>query len=109
MLPNASQAVVDPSKVRDYLLSSSHPIGGFKSVVFLALGYTRSEWVRLRDDLLTVALSGTAELGEENQFGRKYMVSGTLRGPNGREGVIRTVWLIENAQSAPRFLNGYPE
>ena len=62
MLPNASQAVVDPSKVRDYLLSSSHPIGRFKSVVSLALGYTRSEWVRLRDDLLTVALSGTAEL-----------------------------------------------
>ncbi len=109
MLPNASQAVVEASKVRDYLLSPSHPIGRFKSVIFLALGYTQNEWVRLHDDLLTVAIRGTAEPGEKNQFGCKYTVSGTLRGPNGREGLFRTVWLVENDQSAPRFLTAYPE
>lgn len=109
MLPNASQAVVDPAKIRDYLLSTGHPVGRFKSVVFLALGYTRDEWARLRDDLLAIALSGTAEPGEQTQFGRKYTVSGTLRGPNGRERAFRTVWLLENEQSAPRFLTAYPE
>lgn len=33
-LPNAEQAVVEPAKVRDYLLSSAHPVGRFKAVVF---------------------------------------------------------------------------
>jgi len=30
VLPNATKVVIDSAKVRDYLLSSSHPIGRFK-------------------------------------------------------------------------------
>src|SRR6266513_208368 len=55
MLPYADSAVVEPSKVRDYLLSASHPIGRFKATVFFALGYTPENWQRLRDDLLALA------------------------------------------------------
>ena len=47
MLPNAATAVIEPSKIRDYLLSSSHPIGRFKAVVFTALGYSQEDWPRL--------------------------------------------------------------
>src|SRR5437660_12754475 len=58
MLPYADSAVVEPSKVRDYLLSASHPIGRFKATVFFALGYTPENWQRLRDDLLALARTG---------------------------------------------------
>lgn len=109
MLPNALHAVVEPSKVRDYLLSSSHPIGRFKSIVFLALGYTQGEWERLRDDLLAHVVSGDVLAGERGPYGQKYIVGGTLTGPNGRAGRFKTVWLVKNEASVPRFLTAYPE
>ena len=37
-LPNSDRAVVADAKVRDYLLSQSHPVGRFKSSFFVALG-----------------------------------------------------------------------
>jgi hypothetical protein len=37
-LPEGSRAVIEPAKLRDYLLSSSHPVGRFKAVFFHALG-----------------------------------------------------------------------
>ena len=55
MLPNADLAYMEPSKVRDYLLSPSQAVGRFKSVVFTSLGYTRENWPLLRDDLLMLA------------------------------------------------------
>jgi hypothetical protein len=41
-LPNADRAIVDPAKVRDYLLS--HPVGRFKAAFFLSLGYSQDRW-----------------------------------------------------------------
>ena len=109
MLPNASNATVDPNKVRDYLLSPSHPIGRFKAVVFLALGYSQQEWETLRDDLLGLAKTGNAVPTEPSTYGQKYEVSGKLTGPNGRAGNFKTIWLVEFEKSAPRFLTAYPE
>ena len=109
MLPNASNATIDPSKVRDYLLSPSHPIGRFKAVVFLALGYSQQEWETLRDDLLGLAKTGNAVPTEPSTYGQKYEVSGKLIGPNGRAGNFKTIWLVESGKSAPRFLTAYPE
>ena len=47
MLPNSERACIEPAKVRDYLLSVAHPVGRFKAVVFLALGYRAESWERL--------------------------------------------------------------
>jgi hypothetical protein len=38
MLPHAELATIDPAKLRDYLLSPSHPVGRFKATVVDALG-----------------------------------------------------------------------
>jgi hypothetical protein len=37
-LPGVDAAVVDPAKIRDYLLSDSHPVGRFKCTFFVVLG-----------------------------------------------------------------------
>jgi len=42
-LPNGDRAVVDDAKVRDYLLSPTHPVGRFKSVFFMALGFSAAQ------------------------------------------------------------------
>ena len=82
-LPNADRAVVDDAKVRDYLLSPSHPVGRFKSVFFSALGYSQTEWQVLRDALRELGASGTAEPGQPSPFGQKFEVRAKLRGLRG--------------------------
>ena len=108
MLPYAQHAVVDPAKVRDYLLSVSHPVGRFKATVFFALGYTTENWQVLRDDLLTLAHSARATPGQSGPYGQKFEVSGTLRGPSGRAAKITSVWLLPVGESVPRFITAYP-
>jgi hypothetical protein len=109
MLPNADQAVVEPAKVRDYLLSHSHPVGRFKAVVFEALGYRQADWTALRADLLRHAAQGAARPTEAGPFGQKYVVSATLTGPNGRQGSLVSIWLLEPPDLIPRFITAYPE
>ncbi len=50
-LPNAEYAVVDKAKVREYLLSTEHPVGRFKARFFRAHCYSTTEWTLLRDAL----------------------------------------------------------
>jgi hypothetical protein len=108
MLPNRESAVVDPIKVREYLLSSAHPVGRFKAIVFLALGYTAEGWQQLQADLLAMARTEEARPGQASIYGQKYEVSGILRGPNGRQSRIITIWLVATGESAPRFITAFP-
>jgi hypothetical protein len=108
MLPAAERAYIDPAKVRDYLLSSVHPVGRFKAVVFQALGYRAEEWEKLRDDLLALARTAEAMPGQNSNFGQKYQLSGTLCGPNGREAKFTSVWLVPVDGETPRFITALP-
>ena len=108
MLPSSEHAHIDSAKIRDYLLSDVHPVGRFKAVVFHALGYKAAEWEKLRDDLLAHAQGAEAVPGQASAFGQKYEVSGTLRGPNGREAKFTSVWLAPVEGGAPRFITAFP-
>jgi len=83
-LPAGEQAIVDPAKIRDYLLSPEHPVGRFKAVFFNALGYSQDDWSRLQADLLALAASEDATIGQASDYGQKYEVRGSLHGPGGR-------------------------
>ena len=106
-LPNAEHAVVDPAKVRDYLLSPEHPVGRTKARVFAVLGFRRAEWPALRDALLAHAL-GEAEPAGGGPHGQKYAVRGILRGPAGREAPVVSVWIVLAGEGAPRLVTAYP-
>jgi len=54
-LPGAEAAVVEPEKVRDYLLSPTHQVGRFKAAFFAALGYSQQNWADLEQDLRNLA------------------------------------------------------
>ena len=109
-LPAADRAHVDTQKVRDYLLSSSHPVGRFKATFFMALGYSAQDWERLRDDLLALARSGAARPGGPSPHGEKYEVRATLVGPNGRSGLVLSVWIVRSfhGEAFPRFVTVFP-
>lgn len=107
-LPEAATAVVEPAKVRDYLLSPEHPVGRYKATFFASLGYTRSDWHRLRGDLLRLIAAEDAVPGRPSDFGTKYEVRGTLRGPAGRHAEVVTVWIVLIGDSVARFVTAFP-
>jgi Domain of unknown function (DUF6883) len=108
-LPEAQHAVIAPAKIRDYLLSTSHPVGRFKAPFFASLGYTNANWPRLEEDLRDLAVSGDAELGKRNPYGQKYEIRGILRGPSGRSAGALTVWIILFGGDALQFVTAFPE
>ena len=40
--------------------------------------------------------------------GVSYLVEGPLATPSGRQPRVRTVWLVETGELAPRFITAYP-
>jgi hypothetical protein len=107
-LPFAERAVVEPEKVRDYLVSSTHSVGRFKAVFFAALGYTEENWPELQRDLLQIAERGDATHGKFSRFGNKYEVPAILTGPAGRSAAILTVWIVRHGEQIPRLVSAMP-
>ena len=65
-VPQAELAVVDPAKVRDYLLSPEHPVGRFKATFFGSIGYSRDDWDLLVANLRAIVASEDATPGDES-------------------------------------------
>ncbi len=106
ILSGVDRAVVDPAKIRVYLLSESHPVGRFKSVFFMALGYSAQAWEKLADDLRAHAVENEAVPTESNRYGQKYEVRGTLEGPGGR--TVVAVWIVLRGEDCPRLVTAFP-
>ena len=107
-LPAAEHAVIEAAKIQDYLLSTSHPVGRFKTAFFAGLGYSSSNWQRLEADLRNLAASGDAEPGQSSPYGHKYEVRGTLMGPSGKTAEILTVWIVLFGEDVPQFVTAFP-
>lgn len=101
-------AIFAPRKVTDYLLSSTHPIGRFKSAFFRSLGYSAEAPKVLERDLVAL-LKSDFHPAEATEFGQKYVSRGQLQGPNGRAGRVLVIWIILAGETAPRFVTAYPE
>jgi hypothetical protein len=107
-IPGAERAVVDAAKVRDYLLSPTHPVGKFKAAFFAGLGYTERDWLELQRDLVKIANSAVALHGRFSRYGNKYEVSAILIGPSGKSAALVTVWIVKHGEDIPRFVTAYP-
>jgi len=107
-VPNGQSARIDVSKIHDYLLSPIHPIGRFKAVFFMSLGYSRDDWRRLEADLLAHLQNHEVVQTQLNSYGTKHIVRGTLFGPSGAAADVVTVWIVLKGESAPRFVTAYP-
>lgn len=108
-LPHAELARIDTEKLRDYLLSPSHPIGRFKAPVFQALGYTQDRWEQLSVDLRQQHVSSDVDDVVETAHGTTYIIRGNLKGPNGRSFPMMSIWIVLKGEEFPRFVTAYPE
>jgi hypothetical protein len=106
-LPNAERANVDPAKVRDYLLSSTHAEGRGKAQFFMGFGFNLDNPHELRDALLALAKDNEVSSLQTSNHGTKYVIDGRLAAPDGRAPMVRTVWIVDADASYPRFVTAY--
>jgi hypothetical protein len=101
-----TDTVIARQKLTDYLLSprDDHDKSGFLRIA----GYAPADAVRLEADLRTQILNREAAPAGESPYGQKYIIRGTLTGPNGRSLHILSVWMRENATGLTKFITLYP-
>lgn len=107
-LPSASDALISPGKIVGYLLSFEHRDGRGKAEFFTRFGFTRQAWQQLASALLEHARSNEVEKTEESAYGTRYIVTGALETPDGRNPLVRTVWFIGSDDPRPRLVTAYP-
>ena len=107
-IPDANRAVVEDTKVRDYLLNLDHADGGSKAVWFHSLGYIRDDWHYLSADLLAIARDCKEFSTETTPFGVKFKATGVVGRKGHRPGAILTVWIVED-DDPPRLVTAYPD
>jgi len=107
-LPNRKIAIVESKKLNDYLLSKSHPVGRSKAKLFHAFGFSFDNSDLLKSELLSIAVNQEIAEIVEGQFGKKYIIDGKIHCPFGKQLQVRTIWIMEEENSAPRFVTAYP-
>lgn len=104
-LPDADAAHVPRPKVRDYLLSSHHPVGRTKAAFFRGLGFTVETEDQLIAGMLEIARRGQLITAVDSPYG----IKGILTGPTRRAASVVTVWAVEPEDPRPRFVTAYPK
>lgn len=102
-----TNTIIDPRKVSPYLLRR---LEDSDKSAFLALaGYDSKNSERLLDDIRTQLLPLDTELIGPFEYGVKYAIRGTLRGPNGRSLRVLSIWATLDSTGETRFLTLYPD
>lgn len=106
-LPNAGKAQVDITKITDYLVSWSHPDGRNKAVFFYSFGFTIEEPEAFREALRKHGATQAVVAGVASRYGVRYLVEGALETPDGRNPLVRTVWICDFDIQIPRLITAY--
>ena len=107
-LPNAENAYIQPAKILAYLLADHHPKGGGKAGFLVRFGFSREQWQTLEQALLTHGAIHPVAAADDTQYGPVFIIDGILETPDGRNPCMRTVWMIDIGNDAPRFVTAYP-
>ena len=107
-IPNHQAAHIAPAKLKDYLLSESHPIGRWKAKFFRGFGFDETNMDVLEQGLKAIAQTEDVKETEASPHGIKYVIQGKLATPVGRVVQVDTVWIIEKGQEHPKFVTAFP-
>ena len=106
-LPNRQQVQIGRRKVTGYLLAVAHPVGGAKARYFESRGYSIDAPEQLEGTLQQVAAEGTVTKEEATEFGKKYVVEGSVVAPDGNPLMLATVWIVDD-EGVPVLVTAYP-
>jgi hypothetical protein len=108
LIPYSENAVVDIRKLRDYCLNLEHDDGKHKARLFLSkLGMTADNAEGLRQILLAIVKTQSAQLGRRDEFGQRYTLDFRLEWQN-RVATLRSGWIIEHNSEIPKLTTCYP-
>jgi len=107
-VPNAQEAIVSQEKIVRYLLNPLHPDGAGKAWFFLRLGFRVEQWEVLADALRELVVRAEITSRLDSKHGAKYIVDGLIDTPSERTATVRTVWIIDADEQAPRLVTAYP-
>lgn len=107
-VPNCEQAIIDPGKISNYLLSDTHPIGRVKAKFFKRFGFREYAPEELAQALLAHVKEHPAANIEVSPYGTKYRVEGRLTSPDRRNPLVAAVWIILDEDIIPRFVTAFP-
>lgn len=95
-LPSLLGLRVQGEKITGYLLDSTHPQGGSKAKYLLQFGFTAEEPQLLADALaIHYQAAQDARMVFDEGGSRRVICEGPIKGLDGREAWIRSVWLVE--------------
>ena len=107
-LPNAHLSVVAREKISDYLLNPAHPDNSGKAEFFAVLGFNREDGSALADAFRKLAQSAEVSKSMASLHGQKYVLDGRIESASGQAAVVRTIWIVDRGQDAPRLVTAYP-
>jgi len=100
--PNAD---IPQEKLQNYLLVLRSKDD--KSQFLAQAGYVSDSWQRLVQDLREQILPLKATPTQKTQYGQKYVITGELKGPNGRALRVKTIWIVTS--SSTRLVTLFPD
>ena len=104
LLRNADRAIIDARKLSDYVLNPSNPVGRHKArVLAAALGFDRSNIRLLIEELRRGVVAHDAERGLVDEYGARYRVDMSVRGPKGTA-TLRTAWIYRTGSDVPELV-----
>lgn len=108
-LPNLNHAVIEPSKLTNYLLNPEHVRGGHKARLLMKYGYSRENWQQLEVDIRRFHLNADVSRVRDTPYGRRYEIKASLTTPNGRALLVTTAWQIDLGKDYPRLITLVPD
>jgi len=107
-LPNKFHAYVSINKITDYLLSETHIVGRTKARFFRSFGFDETNVSQFEQGLIHIAQTESVAEITETIYGKKYVIDGELKTPDGGLIHLRTVWIIETGDDIPKLVTAYP-
>jgi hypothetical protein len=108
-IPNADRAVIEPSKLTEYLLNSEHKRGGTKAKLLILFGYSLENWQQLESDIRRFHLVVDVNVVKETMYGVRYEISANLLTPIDRQLFVKTVWQIDKGTDFARLITLVPD
>jgi hypothetical protein len=108
-IPNGDQAIIESSKITEYLLNTDHQRGGSKARLLIQFGYSLANWEKLEEDIRRFHLEQDVNLITETPYGIRYQISANLITPIERPLLVKTVWQIDINTDFPRLITLVPD
>lgn len=100
--------LISDNKIKDYLLSTEHPLGRFKARFFIQLGFRPDNWELLRDSIFLIAKNNHILKIIRSEYGIKFVVEGMIISPSSELAMLRTIWINLPNTLEVAFVTAYP-